>query len=94
MSATAVVDDPRAGAHCAVRGAVNERTGSDGSVVPAYGGLGGNQPDNALTRGYAVLSSDSGHDGQANADAGSSTATCSASITKRASTMATPRTSR
>jgi len=44
--------------------------GNDGAVVPAYGGLGGNQPDNALARGYAVLSSDSGHDGQANRDAG------------------------
>jgi feruloyl esterase len=99
VSATAVNDDPRAGAHCVLRAAVNERTGTDGkpyaigfemrlpdrwngryfhqvnggndgAVVPAYGGLGGNQPDNALARGYAVLSSDSGHDGQANRDAG------------------------
>jgi feruloyl esterase len=99
VSAAPVPDDPRAGAHCVVRGAVNERTGSDGkpyaigfemrlpndwngryfhqvnggndgAVVPAYGGLGGSQPDNALARGYAVLSSDSGHDGQANRDAG------------------------
>jgi feruloyl esterase len=99
VSAAAVKDDPRAGPHCAVRAAVNERLGSDGkpyaigfemrlperwngryfdqvnggndgAVVPAYGGLGGNQPDNALARGYAVLSSDSGHDGQANRDAG------------------------
>jgi feruloyl esterase len=44
--------------------------GNDGAVVPAYGNLQGNQPDNALSRGYAVLSSDSGHDGQANRDAG------------------------
>ena len=43
--------------------------GNDGSVVPAYGNLPTNQPDNALARGYAVLSSDSGHDGRANADA-------------------------
>jgi feruloyl esterase len=82
-----------------VRGAVNERTGTDrkpyaigfemrlpaqwngryfhqvnggndGAVVPAYGGLGGNQAETALARGYAVLSSDSGHDGQANREAG------------------------
>ena len=99
VSATAVAAEPRAGAHCAVRGAVNERTGADGkpyaigfelrlpdrwngryfhqvnggndgAVVPAYGNLGGSQPDNALVRGYAVLSSESGHDGQANRDAG------------------------
>ncbi|HEX7080606.1 MAG TPA: tannase/feruloyl esterase family alpha/beta hydrolase [Gammaproteobacteria bacterium] len=44
--------------------------GNDGAVVPAYGNLLGNQPDNALARGYAVLSSDSGHDGQANPEAG------------------------
>ena len=99
VSAAVVNDDPRAGAHCVLRAAVNERTGTDGkpyaigfemrlperwngryvhqvnggndgAVVPAYGGLGGSQPDNALARGYAVLSSDSGHDGQANPDAG------------------------
>ena len=99
VSATAISDDPRAGAHCVLRGAVNERTGTDGrpyaigfemrlpdrwngryfdqvnggndgAVVPAYGNLGGNQPDNALARGYATLSSDSGHDGQANPEAG------------------------
>jgi feruloyl esterase len=99
VSAAATKDDPRAGPHCVLRAAVDERTGSDGkpyaigfemrlpdswngryfdqvnggndgAVVPAYGGLGGNQPDNALARGYAVLSSDSGHDGQANRDAG------------------------
>jgi feruloyl esterase len=99
VSAAPVANDARAGEHCVVRGAVNERTGTDGkpyaigfemrlpeqwngryfhqvnggndgAVVPAYGGLGGNQPGNALARGYAVLSSDSGHDGQANRDAG------------------------
>jgi feruloyl esterase len=99
VSVAAVSDDARAGPHCVVRAAVNERTGADGrpyaigfemrlpqrwngryfhqvnggndgAVVPAYGNLGGNQPDNALARGYAVLSSDSGHDGRANADAG------------------------
>ena len=99
VSAVPVGGDARAGAHCVVRGAVNERTGTDGkpyaigfemrlperwngryfhqvnggndgAVVPAYGGLGGSQPDNAVARGYAVLSSDSGHDGQANRDAG------------------------
>jgi hypothetical protein len=99
VSAAAVKDDARAGAHCVLRGAVNERTGTDGkryaigfemrlpdrwngnyfdqvnggndgAVVPAYGNLGGAQLDNALARGYAVLSSDSGHDSQANRDAG------------------------
>jgi feruloyl esterase len=99
LSAAPVQNDARAGTHCVVRGAVNERTGTDGrpyaigfemrlpeqwngryfhqvnggndgAVVPAYGGLGGNQPGTALGRGYAVLSSDSGHDGQANRDAG------------------------
>ena len=99
VSAAVAASDARAGAHCIVRGAVNERTGTDGkpyaigfemrlpeqwngryfhqvnggndgAVVPAYGGLGGSQPDNALARGYAVLSSDSGHDGQANREAG------------------------
>jgi feruloyl esterase len=99
VSAVTVGADARAGAHCLLRAAVNERTGTDdkpyaigfemrlperwngryfdqvnggndGTVVPAYGNLGGNQPDNALARGYAVLSSDSGHDGQANRDAG------------------------
>lgn len=44
--------------------------GNDGTVVPAYGNLLGNQPDNALSRGYAVLSTDSGHDGRANPEAG------------------------
>jgi Tannase and feruloyl esterase len=99
VSAAPASDDARAGPHCVLRAAVNERTGmdgkryaigfemrlpdrwnggyfdqvnggNDGAVVPAYGNLPGNQPDNALSRGYAVLSSDSGHDGQANPDAG------------------------
>jgi hypothetical protein len=100
VSAQTIADDPRAGgAHCVLRAAVNERTGTDGkpyaigfemrlpaqwngryfhqlnggndgAVVPAYGGLGGSQPDTALARGYAVLSTDSGHDGQANPQAG------------------------
>ena len=99
VSAAAVSDDPRGSAHCVLRGAVNERTGTDGrpyaigfemrlpdnwngryfdqlnggndgAIVPAYGNLGGNQPDNALARGYATLSSDSGHDGPANPGAG------------------------
>jgi feruloyl esterase len=99
VSATGVRDDPRAGSHCVLRGAVTERTGTDGkryaigfemrlpdrwngryvdqlnggndgAIVPAYGNLGGAQPDNALSRGYAVLSSDEGHDGAANPDAG------------------------
>lgn len=99
VSAEAVPADDKAGAHCIVRGLVNERTGSDGKpysigfemrlpddwngryfhqvnggndgeVVPAYGDLKGSQPDNALTRGYAVLSTDSGHDGEANPEAG------------------------
>ena len=69
--------------------------GNDGAVVPAYGNLGGNQPDNALARGYAVLSSDSGHDGQANPRRGPrSAAICSASTRKRGSTTAMRRTSR
>ncbi len=99
VSAARVEDDARAGPHCVLRGAVNERLGkdgkpyaigfemrlpdewngryfdqlnggNDGAVVPAYGNLQGNQPDTALARGYAVLSSDSGHDGQADRDAG------------------------
>jgi len=99
VSASMVTDDKRAPAHCVLRAAVNERTGTDGkpyaigfemrlpaawnggyfdqvnggndgAVVPAYGGLPGGAPDNALARGYAVLSSDSGHDGQANPQAG------------------------
>ena len=40
--------------------------GADGEVVPAYGPLlGGDGTKNALTLGYAVLSSDAGHDGKA-----------------------------
>src|SRR6185503_8550933 len=99
VSATTVRDDQRAGPHCALRAAVNERTGADGkpyaigfemrlpdnwnggyfdqvnggndgAVVPAFGMLTGGTPNNALARGYAVLSSDSGHDGQANPTAG------------------------
>jgi hypothetical protein len=99
ISAATVRDDKRAGPHCVLRAAVNERTGTDGrpyaigfemrlpeswnggyfdqvnggndgAVVPAYGSLPGGTPDNALARGYAVLSSDSGHDGQANPTAG------------------------
>lgn len=45
--------------------------GNDGAVVPAFGPLlGGDKSDTALGRGYAVVSSDSGHDGSANPDAG------------------------
>jgi len=45
--------------------------GNDGVVVPALGPLlGGNKKDTALSRGYAVVSSDAGHDGQANPDKG------------------------
>ncbi|SEG69766.1 tannase/feruloyl esterase family alpha/beta hydrolase [Marinobacterium lutimaris] len=45
--------------------------GIDGTVSPATGPLlGGNRENTALGRGYAVLSSDGGHDGQANPEAG------------------------
>lgn len=45
--------------------------GNDGAVVPATGPvLGGNKADTALVRGYAVVSSDAGHDGKANPDKG------------------------
>lgn len=45
--------------------------GNDGSVVPAVGGLlGGDGSDTALARGYAVVSSDAGHDGEAHPEAG------------------------
>ncbi|CDZ38157.1 Tannase and feruloyl esterase [Neorhizobium galegae bv. officinalis] len=45
--------------------------GNDGTVVPAVGPLlGGNKQDTALARGYAVVSSDAGHDGKANPDRG------------------------
>ncbi|WP_373354347.1 tannase/feruloyl esterase family alpha/beta hydrolase [Pseudoroseicyclus sp. CXY001] len=40
--------------------------GNDGAVVPAMGGLlGADTSDTALSRGYAVTSSDAGHDGTA-----------------------------
>lgn len=45
--------------------------GNDGSVVPAMGNLlNGDPSDTALGRGYAVVSSDAGHDGAANPEAG------------------------
>lgn len=45
--------------------------GNDGSIVPATGSLlGGMADDTALGRGYAVVSSDAGHGGDANPDAG------------------------
>lgn len=45
--------------------------GNDGAVVPAFGPLlNGDPDDNALSRNYAVVSSDAGHDGSANPDAG------------------------
>jgi feruloyl esterase len=45
--------------------------GNDGAVVPALGPtLGGNKADTALSRGYAVVSSDAGHDGKANPEKG------------------------
>ncbi|WP_205910491.1 tannase/feruloyl esterase family alpha/beta hydrolase [Rhizobium sp. FY34] len=45
--------------------------GNDGAVVPALGPtLGGNKADTALSRGYAVVSSDAGHDGKANPERG------------------------
>ncbi|WP_127558646.1 tannase/feruloyl esterase family alpha/beta hydrolase [Saccharospirillum alexandrii] len=45
--------------------------GNDGSVVPAVGELkGGDESDTALNRGYAVVSSDAGHAGDANPEAG------------------------
>ncbi|MFN7093232.1 MAG: tannase/feruloyl esterase family alpha/beta hydrolase, partial [Allorhizobium sp.] len=45
--------------------------GNDGAVVPALGPLlGGRKSDTALTRGFAVVSSDAGHDGKANPDRG------------------------
>ena len=84
-------DDQGHPAHCLVKGALNERTGSDGKryaigfemrlpqgwnqrflhqvnggndgvVKPAWGDLGILSQD-ALSRGFAVISSDSGHDG-------------------------------
>jgi hypothetical protein len=45
--------------------------GNDGAVVPALGVLpGGRKTETALGRGYAVISSDAGHDGRANPDRG------------------------
>ncbi|HMQ57118.1 MAG TPA: tannase/feruloyl esterase family alpha/beta hydrolase [Rhizobiaceae bacterium] len=45
--------------------------GNDGEVKPAIGPLlGGNKGDTALSRGYAVVSSDAGHDGKQVTDAG------------------------
>lgn len=45
--------------------------GNDGTVVPALGPLlGGDEGDTALSRGYAVISSNAGHAGDANPDAG------------------------
>ncbi|UYO01075.1 MAG: tannase/feruloyl esterase family alpha/beta hydrolase [Devosia sp.] len=45
--------------------------GNDGAVVPAMGDLRNGDPaDNALSRNYAVVSSDAGHDGAAHPEAG------------------------
>lgn len=45
--------------------------GNDGTVVPATGNLlNGDPSDTALARGYAVVSSDAGHDGAAHPEAG------------------------
>ncbi|RVV97220.1 tannase/feruloyl esterase family alpha/beta hydrolase [Mesobaculum littorinae] len=45
--------------------------GNDGKVVPALGaGAGVPTNDSALQRGFAVVSSDAGHDGEANPEAG------------------------
>lgn len=45
--------------------------GNDGAVVPAVGPLlGGDDSDTALSRGYAVVSSNAGHAGDANPEAG------------------------
>lgn len=45
--------------------------GNDGAVVPAMGNLMNADPaDSGLARGYAVVSSDAGHDGEAQPDAG------------------------
>ena len=85
-------DDKGHPAHCLVKGALNERTGSDGKryaigfemrlpqgwnqrflhqvnggndgvVKPAWGDLGVMTAD-ALSRGFAVISSDAGHAGE------------------------------
>ena len=64
--------------------------GADGEIVPAYGSLlGGDQSKNALSLGFAVLSSDAGHDGKAFLNSGSQAAARSASIRSQDSTMAT-----
>jgi len=42
--------------------------GSNGMVKPAYGFLQGRQSDTALNRGYAVVTTDSGHDNEVNND--------------------------
>lgn len=45
--------------------------GNDGTVVPALGPvMGGDKKQTALSRGYAVVSSDAGHDGKAYAERG------------------------
>lgn len=45
--------------------------GNDGSVLPALGPfMGGNKKQTALSSGYAVVSSDAGHDGKAYAERG------------------------
>ncbi len=45
--------------------------GNDGAVVPATGNLlNGDPADTGLARGYAVVSSDAGHDGEAHPEAG------------------------
>lgn len=45
--------------------------GNDGEVKPAVGPLlSGNKQDTALSRGYAVVSSDAGHDGKAHSERG------------------------
>lgn len=45
--------------------------GNDGAVVPAMGNLfNGDPADSALSRGYAVVSSDAGHDGSVHPEAG------------------------
>lgn len=49
--------------------------GDNGDVIPAMGPLlGGNKARTGLSRGYAVLSSDGGHDGKAQPEAGQAAA--------------------
>src|SRR5512143_1066434 len=64
VSATTVTDEMRVPANWNGGYVDQLNGGNDGAVVPAYGMLPGGMPDTALARGYAVLSSDSGHDGQ------------------------------